>query len=97
MAKLGKINSASVIARKYIQENIDKKDVKEIISYLEETINLKLESIERIYRDIKSDRDREIREEIKARAIDERNKIKYKGRKRNFFYIDDSKLYREVR
>ena len=62
MAKLGKINSASVIARKYIQENIDKKDVKEMISYLEETINLKLESIERIYRDIKSDRDREIRE-----------------------------------
>lgn len=97
MAKLGKINSASVIARKYIQENIDKKDVKEMISYLEETINLKLESIERIYRDIKSDRDREIREEIKARAIEERSKAKYKGRKRSFFYIDDSKLYREVR
>ena len=48
MAKVGKINSASVIARNYIQENIDKKDVKEIINYLEETINLKLESIESI-------------------------------------------------
>ena len=33
MAKVGKLNSASVIARKYIQENIDKKDVKEIINY----------------------------------------------------------------
>jgi hypothetical protein len=42
-------------------------------------------------------RDREIREEIKARAIEERSKTKYKGRKRSFFYIDDSKLYREVR
>ncbi|MDB1939199.1 hypothetical protein [Clostridium tertium] len=94
MAKVGKINSASVIARNYIQENIDKKDVKEIINYLEETINLKLESIERIYRDIKSDRDREIREEIRAKTMEERSKVKYKGRKREFFYIDDSKLYK---
>nr|DAO81081.1 MAG TPA: hypothetical protein [Caudoviricetes sp.] len=96
MAKVGKINSASVIARNYIQENIDKKDVKEIINYLEETINLKLESIERIYRDIKSDRDREIREEIRAKTMEERSKVKYKGRKREFFYIDDSKLYKEL-
>lgn len=96
MAKVGKLNSASVIARKYIQENIDKKDVKEIINYLEETVNLKLESIERIYRDIKSDRDREIREEIRAKAIEERSRVKYKGRKREFFYIDDSKLWRAI-
>lgn len=96
MAKVGKINSASVIARNYIQENIDKKDVKEIINYLEETVNLKLESIERIYRDIKSDRDREIREEIRAKAIEERSRVKYKGRKREFFYIDDSKLWRAI-
>ncbi|MDB1935252.1 hypothetical protein PMY12_18645 [Clostridium tertium] len=96
MAKVGKINSASVIARNYIQENIDKKDVKEIINYLEETINLKLESIERIYRDIKSDRDREIREEIRAKTMEERSKVKYKGRKREFFYIDDSKLWRAI-
>lgn len=97
MAKVGKLNSASVIARKYIQENIDKKDVKEIINYLEETINLKLESIERIYRDIKSDRDREIREDIRAKAKEERNKVKYKGRKREFFKLDDSKLYKEIK
>lgn len=94
MAKVGKLNSASVIARKYIQENIDKKDVKEIINYLEETINLKLESIEKIYRDIKSDRDREIREEIRIKAMEERSKVKYKGRKREFFKLDDSKLYK---
>lgn len=94
MAKVGKLNSASVIARKYIQENIDKKDVKEIINYLEETVNLKLESIERICRDIKSDRDREIREEIRAKAMEERNKVKYKGRKREIFKLDDSKLYK---
>jgi hypothetical protein len=97
MAKVGRINnSASSMAREYIKENIGKKETEEIINYLRRTTTLNITTIERIYRDIKSERDREIREEIKARAIDERNKIKYKGRKRNFFYIDDSKLYRNL-
>jgi hypothetical protein len=98
MAKVGRINnSASLIAREYIKENIGKKETEEIINYLRRTTTLNITTIERIYRDIKSERDREIREEIRERALEERSKIKYKGRKRSFFYIDDSKLYREVR
>lgn len=97
MAKVGRINnSASLIAREYIKENIGKKETDEIINYLRRTTTLNITTIERIYRDIKSERDREIREEIKARAIEERNKTKYKGRKREFFYIDDSKLWRAI-
>ncbi|MBS5886038.1 hypothetical protein [Clostridium sp.] len=97
MAKVGRINnSASLIAREYIKENIGKKETEEIINYLRRTTTLNITTIERIYRDIKSERYREIREEIKARAIEERSKTKYKGRKRSFFYIDDSKLWRAI-
>lgn len=97
MAKVGRINnSASSMAREYIKENIGKKETDEIINYLRRTTTLNITTIEIIYRDIKSERDREIREEIKARAIEERSKIKYKGRKREFFYIDDSKLWRAI-
>lgn len=98
MAKVGRINnSASLIAREYIKENIGKKETDEIINYLRRTTTLNITTIERIYRDIKSERDREIREEIRERALEERSKAKYKGRKRSFFYIDDSNLYKEVR
>lgn len=97
MAKVGRINnSASSMAREYIKENIGKKETEEIINYLRRTTTLNITTIERIYRDIKSERDGEIREEIRSRAIEERSKIKYKGRKREFFYIDDSKLWRSI-
>ncbi|MBU6137305.1 hypothetical protein [Clostridium tertium] len=93
MNKIGNRYSSSV-AREYIKENIGKKNIDEIVTYLRETTTLKVPSIERLYRDIKSERDREIREEIRAKTMEERSKVKYKGRKREFFYIDDSKLYK---
>ena len=95
MNKVGNRYSSSD-AREYIKENIGKKNIDEIVTYLRETTTLKVPSIERLYRDIKSERDREIREAIKARTIEERSKTKYKGRKREFFYIDDSKLWRAI-
>lgn len=94
MAKVGRINnSASSMAREYIKENIEKKETKEIVDYLRRITTLNISTIERIYRDIKSERDREAREEIWSKTIEERSKIKYKDRKRTFFYIDDTKLY----
>ncbi|GAA0825355.1 hypothetical protein [Clostridium tertium] len=69
MNKVGNRYSSSVV-REYIKENIGKKNIDEIVTHLRETTTLKVPSIERLYRDIKSERDREIREEIKARAID---------------------------
>lgn len=95
MNKVGNRYSSSV-AREYIKENIGKMNIDEIVTHLRETTTLKVPSIERLYRDIKSERDREIREEIRAKAIEERSRVKYKGRKREFFYIDDSKLWRAI-
>lgn len=80
-------NKATNKVRGYIAENYRKLDRNTIIKNLTDTTILKLETIEDIYLEVHlmHGRDREVKKE---------EKIKYKGREREFFKFDDSCLYR---
>ena len=77
-------------AKVFIENNIDKMTEEEIIDYLFKNTRLNELSAEAIYLYVK---DGEI---FKGKEEPKKEEIKYKGRTRNVFMIDDSKLYRSV-
>ena len=80
-------------AKVFIENNIDKMTEKEIINYLVKNTRLNELSAEAIYLYVKDGEDiKEIKEEKESK----KEEVKYKGRIRNVFMIDDSKLYRSV-
>lgn len=141
-----KKDTDSSIARKYIKENKDKLERKDIVNYLYKVTNLSKSTIQNIFAQVLDIRgyaeeklagkdgqkakefiknnigkmsEEELIEhlvkntrlnELSAEAIcfyvkNEENyrkkmprieEIKYKGRRRNFFIFDDSKLWREI-
>lgn len=83
----------SLKAQEYISDNINKKTEKEIIDYITQNIFLSEFTAMKLYELIKLEKDLELREKQKEKDC----LMRYKGRKRQFFYIDDSKLYRGVK
>ncbi len=77
-------------AKLFIENNIDKMTEEEIIDYLFKNTRLNEFSAEAIYLYVK---DGEI---FKGKEEAKKEKVKYKGRTRSVFMIDDSKLYRSV-
>lgn len=78
-------------AKEFIEKNIiDKMTEEEIIDYLVKNTRLNELSAEAIYLYVRNG------EDTKKNKFIESEEIKYKGRKRSFFRIDDSKLWRSV-
>lgn len=92
-----KDKSKSMIAKEYIKDNIKRRTKNEIIEYLKEKTSLKLNTLEVYYKEIKSETDIETRQKLRAKKEEEKRTIKFKGRKRNFFRIDDTKLYKDIK
>lgn len=77
-------------AKVFIENNIDKMTEEEIINYLVKNTRLNELSAEAIYLYV-------LNEEVsKKNEKETTEEILYKGRKRKFFIIDDSKLYRRI-
>lgn len=72
----------------FIENNIENMTEEEIINYLVKNTRLNELSAEAIYLYVVGEEGIKVNEES---SIEE---VKYKGRTRNFFMIDDSKLYR---
>lgn len=91
---------ASDIAREYIEINLGKIPEEEIINHLRRKTNLKLATIDMMYKETLSELYEAAKLEREKRAKKSTKELRgenyYKGRKRKFFKIDDSKLYREV-
>lgn len=77
-------------AKEFIEKNIEGMTEEEIIEHLVKNTRLNELSAEAIYLYVVGEKDTKEKEESKV------EEIKYKGRTRNFFTIDDSKLYRRV-
>lgn len=75
-------------AKVFIENNLENMTEEEIIDYLVKNTRLNELSAEAIYLYVVGEEDIKVNEES---SIEE---VKYKGRTRNFFMIDDSKLYR---
>lgn len=98
MTKIGtKYKTQSMIAREYIKDNIQKKKRNEIIEHLQKVTSLKLYTIGAIYKEVNEEINIEVRNRIKAKKKKEEEIIKYKGRKRKFFYFDDRSIYKEIK
>lgn len=74
-------------AKKFIENNIDIMTEEEIIEYLVKNTRLNELSAEAIYHSVTV-------QEIKESKKEDKEELLYKGRKRSFFMIDDSKLWR---
>ena len=77
-------------AKEFIENNIKEMTEGEIIEHLVKNTRLNELSAEAIYLYVRNG------EDTKKNKFIESEEIKYKGRKRNFFRIDDSKLWRNV-
>lgn len=80
-------------AKELIESLIDEKSEAEIIDYIVENTRLNELSAEAIYLYVKKEREDKPKKIIKKEKVEE---IKFKGRRRQFFRFDDSKLYRRV-
>jgi len=77
-------------AKEFIEKNIEEMTEGEIIEHLVKNTRLNELSAEAIYLYVRNG------EDTKKNKFIESEEIKYKGRKRSFFRIDDSKLWRNV-
>ena len=80
-------------AKELIESLIGEKSESEIIDYIVENTRLNELSAEAIYLYVKKEREDKPKKIIKKEKVEE---IKFKGRRREFFRFDDSKLYRWV-
>lgn len=98
MAKIGS-EFASNIAREYIEINLGVITGEEIISNLRRKTSLSHNTIKNIFNEVIKEKYDEAKRKLKERMKKEEIKVGddyYKGRRRDFFMIDDSKLYRGV-
>lgn len=87
--------SKTMIAKEYIRDNIQREKKNEIIEYLKEMTLLKSSTLDTLYKEIKRELDIETRHKMRAKKEEE--VIKFKGRRRSFFIIDDTNLYKEIK
>lgn len=90
---------ASNIAREYIEINLGTMTEEEIITNLRRKTNLSTITLKAIFSEVISEKYNEAKRKMKERIKKEKKKLGddyYKGRKRSFFQIDDTKLYRGV-
>lgn len=91
---------ASNIAREFIEDHLGKLTEEEIKNILKRKTNLRINSIDNLYKEVLAESYQAAKLEMMER-LKKSNKKKlgdgyYKGRKRAFFMIDDSKLYKGV-
>ncbi len=84
----------AVKAKEYIKENIKNLSELEIIDYITKKTRLNNLSAKVLY-DIEFNK-RNFKGKARMKRKEDREEILYKGRRRNFFVIDDSKLWRNV-
>lgn len=80
-------------AKELIESLIDEKSEAEIIDYIVENTRLNELSAEAIYLYVKKKREDKPKKVVVEEKVEE---IKFKGRRRQFFRFDDSKLYRRA-
>lgn len=98
MPKIGN-EFASNIAREYIEINLGVITEEEIINNLRRKTNLSSVTIKAIFNEVISEKYNEAKRKLKERMRKEKKKLGeeyYKGRKRSFFIIDDSRLWRGI-
>lgn len=93
----GKNKTRTIIAREYIKENIGRQKRYEILEHLETKCSLKMTTLETLYKEVKVEDELEIRNKAREKKKQEEREIKFRGKKRHFFYFDDTKLYKDIK
>ena len=99
MAKIGD-KFASDIAREFIEDHLGKLTEEEIKNTLKRKTNLRINTIDALYKEALAESYQaaklEMMERLKKSKQEKKGEGYYKGRKRSFFNVDDSKLYKGV-
>lgn len=98
MPKIGN-EFASNIAREYIENNLGVITEEEIMNTLIRKTNLSQLTLKAIFNEVISEKYNEAKRKLKEPMKKEEIKVGeeyYKGRKRSFFMIDDSRLWRGI-
>lgn len=93
----GKNKTRAMKARDYIKENIESQKRNEILDYLLNECSLKLTTLETLYKEAKAEKELEKRNRAREKKKQEEREIKFRGKKRHFFYFDDTKLYKDIK
>lgn len=94
MARVGtKLNTKTNIARAYIKSNYFKFDKRKIINELMKETGLKKRTIENLYFERQQQLNSVITDKVRNTIREQREVMRYKGRLRQFFRLDDSNLY----
>lgn len=93
----GKNKTRVMIARDYIKENIGRQKRYEILEHLETKCSLKMTTLETLYKEAKAEEELEKRNRAREKKKQEEQEIKFRGKRRKFFYFDDTKLYKDIK
>ena len=86
-------NSSCMDVKRYIKEHYYDIDKHKTIAHICKHTRLKAETVKGLYAEIEIEKLLELRDKKQEEREIE---IRYKGRERDFFYFDDSKLWRNI-
>lgn len=84
--------SSYLEAVNYIKEHYYDIDKHKIIAHICKETRLKSDTVNKAYKEVELGKFLALRD----KKQEEKESIKYQGRKRSFFYFDDSKLWRNI-